>query len=293
MTPRHQNLSETHIVGEGTRQKILRANELDHRSWLAGSLVCPALDRHQIVHLGVCEAQAPYEIVRMKLSGTYFLACVEGEGRILVDGRWQVCKKGMACLLPPHLLHAFHAIQKCSWRFAWVRYQAGSIQRSLDSASSPVLSKFNGVALEHAILGMIEECGNSAETAALDHWLELIQHYVLQFAQPEKKDERLNRVWQTVNQSLDEEWDVDKMCTIAHVSGEHLRRLCLQELGRSPMRQVTYMRMRRAAELLSSTDDKIETIARIVGYQNAFVFSTTFKKWIGWRPSEHRIRGKQ
>jgi YesN/AraC family two-component response regulator len=56
------------------------------------------------------------------------------------------------------------------------------------------------------------------------------------------------------------------------------------------MHHVTYLRMRRAAELLSATGDKVETIAAKVGYQNPFVFSTTFKKWIGWRPSEQRTK---
>jgi len=27
-----------------------------------------------------------------------------------------------------------------------------------------------------------------------------------------------------------------------------------------------------------------------VGYENPFVFSTTFKKWVGWRPSDYRAR---
>ena len=43
--------------------------------------------------------------------------------------------------------------------------------------------------------------------------------------------------------------------------------------------------MRRAAELLSTTHDKVEHIARLVGYGSPFVFSTTFKKWYGWSPS--------
>ena len=59
------------------------------------------------------------------------------------------------------------------------------------------------------------------------------------------------------------------------------------------MRQVTYLRMRHAAELLASSDDKIESVANQVGYKNPFVFSTTFKKWIGWRPSEHRARAQK
>jgi transcriptional regulator GlxA family with amidase domain len=45
--------------------------------------------------------------------------------------------------------------------------------------------------------------------------------------------------------------------------------------------------MRRAAELLTSSNAKIETIAAQVGYQNPFVFSTTFQRVMGWRPSEY------
>ena len=45
---------------------------------------------------------------------------------------------------------------------------------------------------------------------------------------------------------------------------------------------------RRAAELLASTEQTIDSISQEVGYQNPFVFSNAFTKWIGWRPSEYR-----
>jgi YesN/AraC family two-component response regulator len=56
------------------------------------------------------------------------------------------------------------------------------------------------------------------------------------------------------------------------------------------MEHVTYLRIRHAAALLIETDQKLETIADAVGYANPFVFSNTFKKWTGWRPSEYRNR---
>gem|GEM_PF-5729283 len=46
--------------------------------------------------------------------------------------------------------------------------------------------------------------------------------------------------------------------------------------------------MQKAAELLAKTDDQVESVASAVGYANAFVFSNTFKRWVGWRPSEYR-----
>ena len=58
------------------------------------------------------------------------------------------------------------------------------------------------------------------------------------------------------------------------------------------MHHVIYLRMQHAANLLTTTDDKVETIAHACGYENPFVFSTTFKKWVGWRPSDYRARKK-
>jgi len=120
--------------------------------------------------------------------------------------------------------------------------------------------------------------------------LDLIHTYVLRFAQPWHVDDRLRHLWENVSASLDEEWNLNKLSRHCHFSAEHLRRLCHQELGRSPMHQVTYLRMERAAKLLTTTGDKIEVVAAAVGYENPFVFSRTFKKWIGWPPSDYRAR---
>ena len=75
---------------------------------------------------------------------------------------------------------------------------------------------------------------------------------------------------------------------IAHVSEEHLRRLCRKELGRSPMQHLTFLRLRQARHLLATTPDKIESVATAVGFKNMFGFSNTFKAWIGIRPSDFR-----
>jgi AraC-like DNA-binding protein len=289
MTLRHHDLSETHILGPRSKQTVVRADDRDARPWLQNAPACAALRQHRIAHLGVCEAHAPYRIVRTRQSGTYFMACFGGEGRILVDGRWQVCKAGMACLLPPHLLNAFHAVDRKPWHFVWVRYEAVPEKRPIVTAASPVLASFDAGPLRLAMLGLHAECQNS-QHAALHHWVELIQGYVLRFAQPWQMDERLSRLWERVECSLDDDWTLGSLGRFAHMSGEHLRRLTTQQLGRSPMKQVTWLRMRRAAELLATTDEKIESVAHAVGYVNPFVFSNTFKKWIGWRPSEHRVK---
>lgn len=275
-----QQFSETHIVGEGTRELKVHAAD------------CPALALHHIAHVGVAVAVAPYEMVRVDLSGTYLLFCVSGKGRILLDGRWQNCGAGQACLAPPHALLAFHALPKTRWEFTWVRYQQPAGQKPLMSSSSPAMAKFDPLPVRAAVEGLHHEMRSQTAPAAVSHWVELIHTYVLRFARPWQTDDRLGHLWEFVAQRLGEPWSLDRLARHAHLSAEHLRRLCRRELGRSPMHQVIYLRMQHAARLLATTNDKIETIATAVGYENPFVFSTTFKSWVGWRPSDYRLRAR-
>jgi AraC-like DNA-binding protein len=283
-------LQETHTLGAKTRQTVVKVDGRDEREWLVDAPVASVLKQHRILHVGVAEAWAPYRIVRLKQSGVYFMGCISGEGQILIDGCWQHCGAGMGCLLPPHGVNAFATLSKREpWSFVWVRYEAVPSKRPIVTAASPVMAQFNAQPLVHAVLGLYHEC-SSATAAALHHWVELIQAQVLKFAQPYALDDRLSLLWQKVAEEPGHDWTVAQLAHQASMSSEHLRRLCLSQLGRSPMRQVTYLRMRQAAELLATTSEKVETIAHQVGYVNPFVFSTTLKKWIGWRPSEHRSK---
>jgi AraC-like DNA-binding protein len=115
-----------------------------------------------------------------------------------------------------------------------------------------------------------------------------VHQYALRFAQPHDSDDRLWRLWNRVEPELERKWSLFELSEIAHVSEEHLRRLCRKRYGRSPMQHLTFLRIQRAKNLLSSTDEKIETIARLVGYENPFTFSSLFKKWVGWSPSRYR-----
>jgi AraC-like DNA-binding protein len=272
------SLAETHVVGGETRERKVRAVE------------CPALALHHIAHVGVADAAEPYRMVRLDLSGTYLLSCFAGQGRIQLDGRWQLCKEGWACLAPPHALLAFQAVPHTRWGFTWVRYQQPAGQKPVMSSSSPALAKFDPLPLRAAVEGLYYEMQSQTAPVAVSHWVELIHTYVLRFARPWQTDDRLGHLWEFVAARLGEPWSLDRLAQHAHLSAEHLRRLCRRELGRSPMHQVIYLRMQYAAKLLATTNDKIETIATAVGYENPFVFSTTFKKWVGWRPSDYRTR---
>lgn len=278
------------LFGGPTRFYVVRADESDPRAWMQQSRLCSLLAHHDIAHVGIMEASAPFEIVRSDQGGTFMLACLDGEGRVLSEGRWLRIRRGEACLQPPFVKNALKIEGKGTWKFAWVRYHEDRERVPILSSNSPVSGRFEPEPLRSAIIGLHTETGAAASPSAMHHWTELIHHYVVSFAQPHMTDSRLWRVWQAVEADLKHPWTLGELASIACVSEEHLRRMCKKELGRSPMKHLTYLRFQRAVRLLSETDDKIEVIAHEIGFENPFTFSNTFKQWFGWRPSEHRGR---
>jgi AraC-like DNA-binding protein len=281
-------LTDVTIHSPRTRMRGVKAVNVESRPWIANFPECPALNQYQIIHVGIMEAVAPTRIVRTKQTTTYFLACFGGKGRVLIDGRWRICGAGSACLLPAHTLNAFDTIPGIRWEFCWGCYQQSAEQRPIADTASPVMAPFTALPFHSAILGLLHECGGTAQPALIHHWVELVNAYVRRFARPAGQDDRLRLLWGRVTAQLSDPWTLARLAREAGFSNEHLRRLCRRQLGRSPMHQITYLRMRRAAELLAATEHTIEAIARDVGYQNPFVFSNAFRKWIGWRPSEYR-----
>ena len=287
------------VHGKGTVFTGVRVGTEDPRPWLKRYAVCPALARLGIVHAGTAEAHAPYQIVRANQTSSYFLACFGGRGQVVVDGRWRTIRSGFACLLPAHVHNAFEALSDEPWRFAYVCYQQPNdvlpgvppaVLSIIASASAPVITEFDPEPLRLAIQGLTAECRARARPAQVDHWIELVQGYVAGFAQPCPKASPLPALWQRVAARLPDAWSQETLAREADCSSEGLRRLCFKELGRSPLQHLTNLRMRRATELLATTDLCLSAVAQAVGFADLRAFSNTFKANVGCRPSEYRQR---
>jgi AraC-like DNA-binding protein len=281
-------LTDVTVHSPHTQSHGVKALNVESRPWIESFPTCPILNQYQILHLGVQKTAAPTRIVRTNQTTSYFLACIKGKGRVLIDGSWRICREGYACFLPAYTLNAFEALPGNKWEFCWVCYLRPVDQRPISDVIAPVMARFDALPLQSAITGLIYECRGPNQPTLMQEWTDLINAYVLRFIKPSDQPDQLRLLWERVSAQLSDQWNLAKLAREAGYSNEHLRRLCRRQLGRSPMHQVTYLRMRRAAELLATTEQTIESISHEIGYQNPFVFSNAFTKWIGWRPSEYR-----
>jgi AraC-like DNA-binding protein len=258
--------------------------------------ICHALGQHGILHVGVAKTSAPVDFPPMGQNSTCFLACLGGEGRIQAESHSYACPAGTACLLPSDTLNVFPDAGRKPWEFCWACYVAASGPQPVSAETESIeLEPFDLQPLRCAIEGLAWECGGQGGPAVIQHWVDLIQSYVTQFvhSRDDDHDEVLTLLWERVITALDADWNLARLSREAGYSYGHLRRLCRRQFGRSPMHQVAYLRMRRAAELLATTDYKLDAVAQAVGYANPFVFSNAFTRWAGWRPSDYRRKNNR
>jgi AraC-like DNA-binding protein len=273
-----KNLFETHSLGPRTRE------------WLVSARQVPAFKFTQTKFAGYSDARSGYEFVRHKPAFCQILACIEGEGRVLVDGLWQPCPAGHVYVTPPRALCAYGVRPGGRWKVCWVIFEEGMRMPAIAAGQGPQLVQADTLGLHFAIEGLNHEAGSEADPATLELWATLMHRQVLRILQPGDVDPRLGRLWLTVREDLGGAWNLQRMSRSAGMSPESLRRLCLKNTDRPPLAQLRHLRLLFAADLLACTREKIASIAARVGYEDAFAFSNAFKREMGQPPSRYRAR---
>jgi AraC-like DNA-binding protein len=86
-------------------------------------------------------------------------------------------------------------------------------------------------------------------------------------------------------------WTVARLAATTGLSRAALARRFSAEVGEPPMTHLAGVRIALAADLLRESDATVDSIARKVGYANAFALSVAFKRRRGATPTEHRATG--
>ena len=261
------------------------------REIIVGPQACPSLSLYGIGLTGVSHCDDEFCFVRHRSDIAQLLVAFDGAGEVLVDGVWQRCTAGSAYLTPTGALHAYHSVPNATsesganWVVCWVLYNGGTHAPPDVGVDEPALLEVDGAALRNAIENLYQEAMGLAEPAILQSWASLVYSYAQRVISPTS---RLSAVWKAVGADLAFPWSLSDLSDIVGVTPEQVRRLCQRELGCSPMHYVTELRMRAAASLLSAEFYTIEAVAERVGYENAFAFSTAFKRRMGITPSDFR-----
>jgi AraC-like DNA-binding protein len=215
--------------------------------------------------------------------------CTGGSGTVRSGRQHWPMGPGQALLLPPHCPHDFEA-DSGGWSYTILNYHSESLIRQ--NIRLPRLISIHAQPLEAMILAFRREYQSDRDPVLLRQMLDIIQTKILRLFNPAQSSGRLWPVWSAVLEHPEFNWTVEALTQRAHLSGEHLRRICQQDLGRSPMEQVTWLRLKVAASRLSIGDEVIEDIAHDVGFESERAFRSAFAKRFQCSPTQYRQRNR-
>lgn len=269
--------SQTHIIGPECREHMLDSGHF------------PVLENAPFIWIGYSELLPPYRMVRPASVHSHIVVPVEGMGRTVIDGQLVDWAPGKVLLGPVGRHHAFEAVGSAPWRIAWVFYN--------DTEKAPVLRgrraelvDAEGGDFVSLLKMLLRESAGAAQPAAMSALVSLLDIAARRLIGGDSADPRLWRLWTQVEGDLARPWDVAALARIACMSEEHLRRLCQRHYQHSPMQHLTHLRLRRAETMLRSTPEKVDDIARRVGYASMYSFSVAFRRRCGMPPSQFRAR---
>ena len=95
--------------------------------------------------------------------------------------------------------------------------------------------------------------------------------------------------WGSVRRYMTMDAPLRKVCG----SPYYFSKLFKEEMGQSFIEYVTGIRMEKAKELLSKTDKSMKEICNEIGYADPNYFSRTFKKNVGFTPTEFKEKREE
>ena len=211
------------------------------------------------------------------------LYTLDGEGTLILGGERYALKKNTIAILCSEDDYSYFPFAE-GWRFRFVHFDGerslGILHKIVDM-QSPVFPFFDFDGLFDGIL----DCAKNKkdEKCASELTFKLLNS--LYFGAKERAENPIVfKAKEYVKNNLYADLSVDELARRAGLSRPYFTEVFAREAGISPARFIAQERIKRAKELLFTTDMSVSKIALAVGYEDTASFIRLFKKYEGKTP---------
>lgn len=224
---------------------------------------------------------------------------LSGKGIYQVGDRTYKLKEGQGFLIEPEAVTFYQADEREPWTYLWVGFAGVQAEMFLQdlglNSSQHVFRSGYGEDLKRIVSDMLR---NSTFSQAEQYRL---QGLLYEFFAVLAKDAQVDAVAEGKRESAYVKKAVNfiqnnyfrgigvaEIAEHVGVSRSYLYKVFVKNLQVSPKEFLTHLRLVRSRELLELTELSVEGVAMSCGYQDALVFSKTFKQEMGMPPSYYR-----
>lgn len=103
-----------------------------------------------------------------------------------------------------------------------------------------------------------------------------------------EKTNVVNTILTFINENYMKDITLDRISKNMYLSPAYISKVFKEEVGESPINYLIKIRLSKARNMLEEGRLPVKTIAKSVGYHDAYYFSKLYKKYYGTSPSNHK-----
>ncbi len=233
---------------------------------------------------------------------TVFIYCVRGDGWCEIGGPRHAVTRDQLVVIPANHPHAYGAAGKRPWTIHWFHAVGNDVPFYLErlgaTADHPVLSLGGDLRLFSLFEDVLEDLEHGLTVRHLVYAAHSLRHLMGVILR--QKDEfarggisagqRAAKSIQFMKEHLREPLRIEALASAVNLSRSHYTAFFRRITGFTPMRYLNHLRLKRAVQLLNTTDLSIKEISDQLGFSDQFYFSRAFRRLYNHAPSEQRRR---
>jgi AraC family transcriptional regulator, arabinose operon regulatory protein len=290
-------------IREIQRQAVFK----DFRSIeLPAPIICDSLERPilqdlLVTRIGSHTRGAGHYIPRPEGSLDHiWIYAVEGQGWCEIAGQLWTIPEDTVLLIPAHVPHYYGAVEEDPWSIYWIHFTgrlAEHFCRLLDvteknplfqlERSPAVLSAFEAIyrpmSLAHVYSHLVSGAGALAHLLSMNNVERFSTNTRTQTAEA-----NLDKTIEFMRDNLGKRVSLGQLARLAHMSPSHYSITFKKRNDHSPIEYFNRLKIQRACQLLVTTNEPVQTIARDFGFDDPYYFSRLFRQLVGVSPSHYR-----
>ena len=204
-------------------------------------------------------------------------------------------KAGDIFLLFPGEWHSYHPSGTKGWKSYWIGFKGKNIDDRVKAGFLSPEKPIYHVGYSNEIIALYEEAYKTAQEEvafAQQTMAGIVNHLIgkmyslernIVLSKDTKHVDMINKARLRIRESLEDTLTIQEIAQELGISYSSFRKLFKEHTGFAPA-----LKLQRAKELLSTTDESIKEIAYRLNFESPDYFSAKFKIQTGMKPSDFR-----
>ncbi|UIR57523.1 AraC family transcriptional regulator [Sphingobacterium sp. SRCM116780] len=264
----------------------------------------PLINTFYLTAIGYYPNAAGHDRERKTGSNEFILLyCMDGEGRIDIQGKTYQLKANMFFIVPKNIPHRYYSHPKHPWSIYWLHFSGSNASEIYQRSLIDGCPLAHSVPFEEYRVKQFNQIFTILEHSFSNKDMEIMNFRVLHFVTSLIYYKEINpavysqdAVSSSINfmkSNLSARLSVHELSDQQKMSLSQYLRIFKQKTGQSPIAYFNQLKIQHSCQYLYFTDKSIKEICLKLGIDDQYYFSRLFNKLIGVAPSMYRKMHKK